>query len=807
MRKTNLILFVIFAIFLILSSVIYDAYLISAKEEKGKKVESDAEKKMKEFREAMEKIMLGVQIATIAWQAYSYFSMFRKAFNYAKALKQAKMLEVSVWQLGFKQELGMKGLTTEIWGVESLETFFELAFIFFTFGISVMRVAMLYSDEGTAKQEPRLLGTSYCSLCNWDPLTACTPQRCYILGDCYFEATKDERGGICLPGVCGKGLPQLQELNVVFEADGKQIANTASCPNNEGKGCSIVFESIPYNVSQLNISFSLNMPADCRYAIDKKQASFDEMELIENAVTEERMATKYAFSIPLKGLARGEEHYIFLKCKGPCGTEEATHPAGYDWNFVKFKIEDWPDYFAPDFTFDPPTITIGDIPLTLEMNAIAVSDQKKYLELWVYLDKQGSCGYSTPLLNLTSEYLLDKDCSQSTAETKYMCHFGTKLEGDFVINSKCEDDEECKYYLFKGFAVKKNCTKCFINISLQKGGERVNWVEASQSLQDIGKMCESGELQQAQAQAQAEMQVAEGQAEGQAQVKMEGCKVKIPVKEAGVETEAEFDLEQQASYAQNLPQIFGEENAMFRLRFVCANKDGYRSEPKDYNIMVMPSYNITIFKPFEGQEIKARDVELVFNTTRLATCSYSVDIEKPFSFEQKQETGFAMEHFAMLKNLTKGQHTVYVVCRDIFNIEEKASVSFKIVNMPRPNIIRFFTRDSRLIIETDVPSICGYSIDNCNFSIGDIGKVIEEVKEEIKAEAEAEGQGSEEDGSEAEQIEAKLAFKKISPFKSLNDLIHETYSNEADVYYVKCTDIMQDNEPECVEVRPFSISK
>jgi hypothetical protein len=342
---------------------------------------------------------------------------------------------------------------------------------------------------------------------------------------------------------------------------------------------------------------------------------------------------------------------------------------------------------------------------------------------------------------------------------------------------------------------------------LQKGGERVNWVEASQSLQDIGKMCESGELQQAQAQAQAEMQVAEGQAEGQAQVKMEGCKVKIPVKEAGVETEAEFDLEQQASYAQNLPQIFGEENAMFRLRFVCANKDGYRSEPKDYNIMVMPSYNITIFKPFEGQEIKARDVELVFNTTRLATCSYSVDIEKPFSFEQKQETGFAMEHFAMLKNLTKGQHTVYVVCRDIFNIEEKASVSFKIVNMPRPNIIRFFTRDSRLIIETDVPSICGYSIDNCNFSIGDIGKVIEEVKEEIKAEAEAEGQGSEEAGSEAEQIEAKLAFRKISPFKSLNDLIHETYSNEADVYYVKCTDIMQDNEPECVEVRPFSISR
>jgi hypothetical protein len=114
-----------------------------------------------------------------------------------------------------------------------------------------------------------------------------------------------------------------------------------------------------------------------------------------------------------------------------------------------------------------------------------------------------------------------------------------------------------------------------------------------------------------------------------------------------------------------------------------------------------------------------------------------------------------------------------------------------------------------------VPSICGYSIDNCNFSIGDIGKVIEEVKEEIRAEAQAsqeaevgEGAGaSEAEQTEAEQIEAKLAFKKISPFKSLDGLNHETYSNEADVYYVKCTDIMQDNEPECVEVRPFSISK
>ncbi|MEM2714010.1 MAG: hypothetical protein QXS07_02350, partial [Candidatus Pacearchaeota archaeon] len=116
--------------------------------------------------------------------------------------------------------------------------------------------------------------------------------------------------------------------------------------------------------------------------------------------------------------------------------------------------------------------------------------------------------------------------------------------------------------------------------------------------------------------------------------------------------------------------------------------------------------------------------------------------------------------------------TVYVKCRDIFGIEQSASTSFEITPYPMPQVIRMFVSNGKLFIETDIESECVYSINKelgCDFNATD--------------------------------------SDQASPFSALTDLAFETYSNEADEYYIKCIDKWHDNDwpSECITIKPFEL--
>jgi len=589
----------------------------------------------------------------------------------------------------------------------------------------------LADGSGEAKAEVPLKGTTWCELCNWDNYTACTESRCKMLGQCVYKAVPDQRGGLCLPAACAEGYPKISQINASFMIDATRAEKTSTskgCPDGKG-ACSVNAGEISFNVSSIRVFVATEQYAECRYIVDKKGANFSEMELIEHDI---EMPKTRGFSIDISNLERGREHYIFFKCKGPCG-DESTHPPGFDWNYIKFKIEDYPDWLPPSIVVDP------------NDKETAIPDSRSFQEIYIYLDKKGTCGYSTknPKLNLTKNFFLDKDCSDSMQSGEAMCHFGSKLSNDnFILGSGCNTENKCKKMTSEGLKyTDEECTKCFINISLADAyADILDWDELKASLDTAKATCSENPQE---------------------------CEGQVEIGEGKSLNLADITNSLDASMMEG-------KNKFFRLNFRCANDQGYampEEETYEYTLLTSPSYNITILSPYQNMQSYKRDVEIKINTSNVAICKYSLDVDKSYEEMDWVVRTFGLLHNKIIEGLSKGEHTLYVKCRNYFNIEEEAQVSFSIVPAPLPQVIRIFADSNKLFIETDIESNCIYNLN--------------------------ESSGCDFDNS----------TETAQSFSNLNDFMFETYPNEAPTYYVKCIDFWQDNSwpQDCVIIRPFEL--
>ncbi|MEM1535028.1 MAG: hypothetical protein QXO56_00710 [Candidatus Pacearchaeota archaeon] len=735
--------------FLFIFSLIWNAHLISAATTKPKYVEE-----MEKFRETMEIIGKVLYFLNLAQQAFSYYKMFMGIYKFAKVLKTG-------WV--FHRAYAAGRYWDAYYPLSQPSGIIELAAILITVAVSTIRAGMLVEDWGEAYKEPALTGTSYCGLCSWDEFTPCIIDRCAILGNCYYQPTEDERGGLCIPAECEKGYPKLKGMTAEFYVDKELIVKKSArgCPDGHG-ACSLEIAEVPWNATTLYLSFETDPRAECRYIIDKTQASFADMQIAPGEI---EMPTSRTFSIDISELEKDSEHYVFVKCRGPC--DESTHPEGFDWNYVKFKIGPYPDWVAPRIFVDPAVSRL------LNSSVMVVGDTTEQLEIKLYLDKSASCGYSTehPMLNLTTNYFLDKDCSKDV-----MCHFGSKLsDDDFVINSACEKDQSCLYYLMQGgpSLIGGDCTKCSINVSLKsKQAKEINWKAYDEQIKAVNEQAQQQGFECPSeiggGEAGTETSSETGSEAGEAG-KGGACIITLGEGELKKEIQLRDMLSQLAGFS--TAGTFGESNKIFRLMFRCANQLGYLSEPQEYNILVMPGYELKIISPTNGYSSYRRELKLNVSTSRLASCSYSINAELPYEKMQRIASGFDVLHTTTLE-LEKGNYTVYVKCRDIFGIEQSASASFEITPYPMPQVIRMFVSDGKLFIETDIESECVYSINKelgCDFNATD--------------------------------------SDQASPFSALTDLAFETYSNEADEYYIKCIDKWHDNDwpSECITIKPFEL--
>ena len=153
----------------------------------------------------------------------------------------------------------------------------------------------------------------------------------------------------------------------------------------------------------------------------------------------------------------------------------------------------------------------------------------------------------------------------------------------------------------------------------------------------------------------------------------------------------------------------------------------------DYIIMTAPGYEINITKPEQGQKDydDLPNIE-VTSGTRNTQCKYkiyngSVAPVIPPTWEEMTFIDEAIstihdgEHNESLQGSSQGRpYTMEVLCRDTWNMEARAGVTFFILkDSDAPRLVRTYhdvlTGDF-LTIETDEESTCFFSYTGCNFN-------------------------------------------------------------------------------------------
>ncbi|MEM1535031.1 MAG: hypothetical protein QXG39_07040 [Candidatus Aenigmatarchaeota archaeon] len=594
-------------------------------------------------------------------------------------------------------------------------------------------------EIGDAHAERPLKGTKWCELCNWDNYTACTEERCRILGQCVYKSVPDQRQGICLPAVCAEGYPKIKAINASFMIDATHVdktVNSTGCPDSKG-ACAVDAGEVSYSVSSVRIVVETEQYAECRYIIDKKGANFSEMNSIEGDIY---MPKTRQFEIDTGPLEPGREHVVYIKCASTCN----EHPPGFDYNYVKFKLGEKPDEV-------PPVIVMVEPDDKMQY----ISDKLGQATIRIYLDENGSCGYSTKRENFTSNYT-EQHCENNNS---VMCHIGDKAEapawqdeqgntiGQFVLGGGCMQNQRCVYKDALGqvhYLNYYNCTVCNLTINLSDVfADMFNWTQMGEDLSKFSETCKSDPS-------------TVGCAEFTKYVTEKGIDVS-QIKTMGV-------------------------NKLFSLNFRCKDSKGNKMPVEDiyeYRLLTFPAYNITIISPSRGYSTSEKTIELSVESSRPAKCRYDYVLASGGArkLEQRYENmtpiddTLSTSHSTFLENLAKGTYNLSVKCRDLGNMETEANTSFTIQQAPMPNITRMFSEGNDLRLETDVKARCVYSID--------------------------------------ESIGCKFDPNKASNFSSGDAYHHIATLVKEWTYYVKCRDIWGDNNwprDSCsIIVKPFEL--
>jgi hypothetical protein len=589
-----------------------------------------------------------------------------------------------------------------------------------------------------------------------------------MLGQCVYKSVlPDPRGGICLPAACTEGYPKITSMNVSFHIDETHVDKTvqsSNCPGGKGE-CALEEKGgnpieISYNVSYAVISIATQQYAECRYIVDKKGANFSEMNTIEGDLYMPKTRT---FKLDVARLEPGRTHVVYIKCASTCN----EHPPGFDYNYIKFKIGEKPDFLPPNIVMVDP-----------DDKTQYVSDRLGTITIRLWLDENGTCRYSTKREGLSKEWK-EQTCQEANESSNgTMCEWGVGKDwtikndtqtiniGKFVIKADCTYNQPCRYKDAMGqvhYYNKSTCTMCNITINASDVFADVyNWTQMGE---DIGRFAESCK----------ENPSTTGCAEFTQYVLNKGIDISR-IKDMGV-------------------------NKLFSLNFRCADDKGNVmpiDETYEYRLFTFPEYNISIESPAPGFSTYEKYVDVRVVSDRPTECRFSYNktvvplptgvtgkgyVESDFNKMQKIDDVFATEHKGRIENLARGNYILLVKCRDAGGMEKAANTTFTIGQAPMPKVIRISVEGNDLKIETDVKAKCIYSIDEakgCNFV----------------------------EGIEVRTTAGVTVQKQAQDMASMNALNHiSTYVPEW-TYYIKCKDAWGDNAypSNCTAIiKPFEL--
>ncbi|MEM2089808.1 MAG: hypothetical protein QXL88_01815 [Candidatus Pacearchaeota archaeon] len=307
------------------------------------------------------------------------------------------------------------------------------------------------AEMGHCSAEQPLKGNELCRKCNEDPYRICTRERCEILGDCIAVPTAKGDQYNCIAGKCEDlGLPLFTHVNASWFIDG-ELNDTTTWQSN-GKELNIALNNdkpIPFNTKMIMINLTTNKPAQCRYVLDKPNASFSEMQDFEDnyfpILPDGRAASQYAYVLLPGDITRDERivHKIFIKCKNACGVEPK---ASYDQNVIKFKLARKPDQLPPIIVHVDPA-----------SNSVVRGDLA-FVNASFWLDEQGSCKFSDKSNNFTINY-------------SAMIKFGPYYhENSSIVDGGC--------YAGKCLDRNETCSRCWLLLNMSRGYDIVNYSSA-----------------------------------------------------------------------------------------------------------------------------------------------------------------------------------------------------------------------------------------------------------------------------------------------------------------------------------------
>ncbi|MEM2784899.1 MAG: hypothetical protein QXE93_01985 [Candidatus Pacearchaeota archaeon] len=305
------------------------------------------------------------------------------------------------------------------------------------------------AEMGHCSAEQPLKGNELCRKCNEDPYRICTRERCEILGDCIAVPTAKGDQYNCIAGKCEDlGLPLFTYVNASWFIDG-ELNGTTIWRQSDGKELNIALNNdkpIPFNTKMIMINLTTNKPAQCRYVLDKPNASFSEMQDFEDnyfpILPDGRAASQYAYVLLPGDITRDERivHKIFIKCKNACGVEPK---ASYDQNVIKFKLARKPDQLPPIIIHVDPA-----------SNSVVRGDLA-FVNASFWLDEQGSCKFSDKSNNFTINY-------------SAMIKFGRyDHENSSIVDGGC--------YAGKCLDRNETCSRCWLLLNMSRGYDMVNY--------------------------------------------------------------------------------------------------------------------------------------------------------------------------------------------------------------------------------------------------------------------------------------------------------------------------------------------
>ncbi|MCX8194084.1 MAG: hypothetical protein N3G19_01850, partial [Candidatus Pacearchaeota archaeon] len=311
-------------------------------------------------------------------------------------------------------------------------------------------------EMGSCSPERPLVGTDKCLSCNEDPFRICTRERCAILGTCIAVPTAKADQFVCIPGKCEEvGLPLFPKINVSWFVDGEMNGTTGM--KEIGNVINIKLDDynnkkpIPFNTKTILINLTTDKPAQCKYIVDKKNASFSEMTDFENnyfpTLPDGTPGWQHAYVLIPGDFSRNATHRIFIKCKNACGVEPN---ASYNQNIITFTLDKKPDQLPPEIVYVDPA------PNSMIRSDIATVN----VSFW--LDERGSCKFSDKSNNFTIYY-------NTTAGQPVMQPFGPyNHENSSVIDGSCSGVGKC-------LDRNETCTRCWLLLNLSRGYDIINY--------------------------------------------------------------------------------------------------------------------------------------------------------------------------------------------------------------------------------------------------------------------------------------------------------------------------------------------